>query len=257
MTTRIGLVSGGGTGIGRAIAIDLASIGVKVVVFGRTKNTLEETVKIITDNEGEADYFVGDIRNIASVAALGYFIQEKYGQVDILVNNAGIDVVGPFNDLSIEKWNNLVSTNLSGPYLLCREFIPQMISRSNGIIINISSVLGIKGIANFSGYSATKFGLNGFSEALCDELSPFGIKVYCICPSRTATDMQVRLGGQKVSSLSMPPEEISLVVKKIVSKQNSFPSLIVVNRRSIKLIVYDLQQLLCSLRRKVLNYFVK
>jgi len=256
MTTKIAVITGGGTGIGRQISIELARIGVKIIVFGRTEATLIETITLIDKVGGDADYFIGDVGDIESVASFGAFIRMKYDHIDILVNNAGIDIAGPFTELSYEKWNRLLSTNLTGPYLICKEFVPSMISRSKGIIINISSILGIKGIANFSGYSATKSGIRGFSEALSDELSSFGIKVYCICPGRTSTDMQLRLGGRRVAQLSMHPQVVSKIVKSIVEGNRAFQTIIIINRRSIALFLYDWSLILKSMLRRLLNPFI-
>lgn len=249
----IGVVTGGGTGIGRAIAIELAKGGTAVVVIGRREAPLVETVSMIRKAGGLADYFIGNVIDRSSVRALRGFVSKVYGSPDILVNNAGIDISGPFTELGIEQWDRLIATNLTGPYLCCQEFIPHMIASGRGVVINISSILGIRGIANFSGYAATKAGLRSFSESLAEELQPAGVYVHCICPGRTATDMQIRLGGSRVAELSMSPEEVASIVRTILNGNRRLPVVIVADRRPIKLMLYDWRRLLARFVRRILK----
>jgi NAD(P)-dependent dehydrogenase (short-subunit alcohol dehydrogenase family) len=129
-----------------------------------------------------------DVRDYDQVAALFGQVAERCGGTDILVNNAGIGVFGPAADMKPEDWRSVIDTNLSGVFYCCHEAIPQMRRRGGGDIINLSSLAGKNPIAGGAAYNASKFGLNGFSEALMMEVRFDGIRVAYVMPGSVATD---------------------------------------------------------------------
>ncbi len=251
----IAVVTGGGTGIGRAIALELARIGALVIISGRREAPLLETSSIIAAEGGNADYFVADISSATCVNNLIGYIKSKYGGVDILVNNAGMDLTGPFSDMTYEKWETLLAVNLTAPYLMAYAVVPGMLLKERGIIVNIASVLGVNGVAWYTGYSASKAGLRGLSEALAEELRPHGIRVHCICPGRVSTDMQIRLGGERVAAISMRPEKVSAVVRSIVAGDKSFPTIMVIDNQPLALKTLDLYVRLRWMALSSLKFF--
>ena len=183
------VVTGGGTGIGRATARSLAQVGARVVVTGRRQEKLEETVAEVRENGGEAGFQVMDVIDRSSVAAAFEKILSTMGGLDILVNNAGAG--GP-NACAIDgpdRWDEVVRTNLDGVYFCTREAAPRL--SEGGRVINISSVLGRFGVAGYSAYCASKHGVIGFTKALALELAPRKITANAICPGWVATDMAV------------------------------------------------------------------
>ena len=186
---KVAIVTGGGTGIGRAIALAFASEEAVVVVAARTLSRLEEVTKDIKSRGGKAKAIQTDISDYEQVKRMVAQTLDEYGQIDILVNNAA---VGTFNnadvaDMNLDNWHNTLAINLTGPMLCAREVLKTMIPRRSGNIINISSVAGISGVPKESPYSVSKWGLIGFTETLAIEAGKFGIRVNCISPGATRT----------------------------------------------------------------------
>jgi short-subunit dehydrogenase len=129
-----------------------------------------------------------DVRDAAQVDAMVAAALQRFGRVDTLINNAGLGWFGPVDELSVEKFDEMVAVNLRGPFLCTRAVVPAMKRQESGAIVNVASVAGLVGNPNLSGYNATKFGLMGFSESTMLELRQSGIKVAVICPGSTATD---------------------------------------------------------------------
>ncbi len=189
---KVAVVTGSGRGIGRAIAIALAKEGCKVVVCSRTQKEIDSTAKKIKKAGSEALAVKADVSNSNDVKNLVAVTLEEFGKIDILVNNAGVSVYKPFLETMEEEYENVMKINLKGIFLCIKEALPHMISQRNGIIINISSVLGKHGSKNFSVYSASKFGVIGLTESISEEL-PEGIRIYAVCPGGVATSMQNQL----------------------------------------------------------------
>lgn len=183
------VVTGGGTGIGRAIARSLAQVGARVMVTGRREEKLKETVAEVRENGGEAGFEVMDVTAAGSVASAFEGILGTMGGVDVLVNNAGAG--GP-NACAIDgpdRWDEVIRTNLDGVYFCTREAAPRL--PEGGRIINISSVLGRFGVPGYTAYCASKHGVIGFTKALALELAPRKITANAICPGWVETDMAV------------------------------------------------------------------
>lgn len=183
------LITGGGRGLGRAVALALASEGVSVAITGRNEETLKQTVAEIESKGVKSAYAVFDVSNKNEVYAGIEQLQKDFGAFDIVVNNAGIAAFGGILEMDDEQWENIVRTNLMGPYYVSRAVVKTMIERKSGDIINVSSTAGLKGNAMTSAYSASKFGLIGLSESMMLELRKHNVRVTTLTPSTIATDL--------------------------------------------------------------------
>lgn len=181
------IVTGGGRGIGKAIAEALAAEGVHIGLIGRT----EEHVKAVAAsiNEVKTAYASADVSNLEDVTAAVNKVKEELGGIDILINNAGIAKFGGFMDLDPEEWKHIIDVNLMGVYNVTRALLPDLIEQKSGDIINISSTAGQKGAPATSAYSASKFGVLGLTESLAMEVRKHNIRVTALTPSTVATDL--------------------------------------------------------------------
>ena len=183
------LVTGGSRGLGKAIAIALAKEGVDVAITGRNKKTLEETDLELTNFGVNATYSIFNVADKVEVKMQIQRLIETFGAFDILINNAGIAAFGGFLEMEENDWEDIVKTNLFGPYYVSKSVVPSMIELGSGDIINVSSTAGLKGNAVTSAYSASKAGLIGFSESIMFELRKKNIRVTTLTPSTIASEM--------------------------------------------------------------------
>ena len=186
---KIALVTGASKGIGRAVALALAAEGVHVGLLARTATDLSAVAQKVNDLGVKAVAVTADISNMQEVNTAVAEILEKFGSIDILINNAGTGTFGKFLELEPEVWENQIRTNLFGVYYATRAVLPQMIARSAGDIINISSTSGKAGAATTSAYSASKFGVFGLGESLMQEVRKHNIRVTTLAPSTIVTDL--------------------------------------------------------------------
>lgn len=187
------LITGGGKGIGRAIAIALAKEGVDIALMGRTAASLEATAKEVAALGVKVTYATADVGNMEAVNTAVQQLTKELPEIDILINNAGIASFGGFMDLEPAEWENIVRVNLLGVYYVTRAILPGMIERKSGDIINVSSTAGQRGAPLTSAYSASKFGLLGLTESLMLEVRKHNIRVSALTPSTIATDMAIEL----------------------------------------------------------------
>lgn len=204
------LITGAGKGIGKALAIAFAKEGISVALLSRTTTDLEEVAEQVRVFGVEALVVEADVSNLNAVNNAADKVLKSFGTIDILVNNAGIGKFGNFMDLEPSAWEQVININLMGAYYVTRAFLPQMIERKIGDIINISSTAGLNGNAMTSAYSASKFGLIGMTDSLMKEVRKHNIRVNCLIPSTVATDMALDLkltdgNPEKV----MQPEDIA------------------------------------------------
>jgi 3-oxoacyl-[acyl-carrier protein] reductase len=178
------VVTGGGRGIGRHIARALVAAGAQVAIAARTESQLRETAEALGER---CAWFAYDQRDPASIAQLADAVQARFGAPDILVNNAGLMRGGPVTELSLEDWNEVIETNLTGVFLMTKAFLPGMITRQRGDIFMVSSMSGKKGDPGAGAYAASKFGLQGFSQALLYEVRRHNIRVMVLNPSSVDT----------------------------------------------------------------------
>ena len=204
---KIAVVTGGNRGIGRGIAEALAAEGATVALTARGAADAERAAREV--GRGSCGYAC-DVRAYESVQRLFACVARDLGGCDILVNNAGIGIFGPVAETDPDDWRAMVETNLNGPFYCCREAIPLMKQRGGGYIFNISSLAGKNPIQNGAGYNATKFGLNGFSEALMMEVRYDGIRVSYLMPGSVATEFG--RGSAAKSGWALTPADVGEVV---------------------------------------------
>jgi 3-oxoacyl-[acyl-carrier protein] reductase len=190
LTQRVALITGGGRGIGRAIATTLAAAGGTVVITYHTNaDAATETVAAITDSGGSAQAIQADVRKHADVERLVSEAQSTHGRIDILVNNAGITRDGLLLRMKEDDFDSVIETNLRGVYLCTRAVLRPMLRQRSGRIINISSVVGIAGNVGQANYAAAKAGILGFTRSIAREIANRNITVNAIAPGFIETDM--------------------------------------------------------------------
>jgi NAD(P)-dependent dehydrogenase (short-subunit alcohol dehydrogenase family) len=212
LSGKVAIVTGGTKGIGRGIAEALVRENVNVCISARSRNEIDETVRDLRAfGKSTAIGRVCDVRINAQVKSLLEVAVSEFGGLDILVNNAGIGIFATVEEMSPEDFRAVVETNLFGVFYCCHEAIPLMKRRGGGYIINISSLAGANPHPRMAAYNASKFGLNGFSEALMQEVRHDGIKVSYIMPGSVNTEF----GGDSPSeknSWQLQPADIARVV---------------------------------------------
>ena len=214
---QLALITGAGRGIGAAIALRLADLGAKLVLCGRSRSKLEETASRIAQAGAAVESMSCDVADIASVEALARQVDSVFGRLDVLVNNAGVgDFSGPLHQLSPETWHQIMNTNLTGVYHTIRAFAPIMIRARSGHIINISSLAGKNALPNGAAYAASKWGLNGLSVSVAEELRAYSIRVSVVCPGSVHTEFSPHAG--KSSSKMLQPEDVAHAVGMLVTQ---------------------------------------
>jgi NAD(P)-dependent dehydrogenase (short-subunit alcohol dehydrogenase family) len=225
LTGKSAIVTGGTKGIGRAIAEALVQAGVNVCLSARHEEEIERAVSDMGGlSEAGVVGAVCDVRDYEEVRALIAHTVSEFGGVDILINNAGIGTFGKVEELTPEDFRAVLETNLFGVFYCCHEAIPEMKKRGGGYIINISSLAGTNAHPQMAAYNASKFGLNGFSEALMQEVWDDGIKVSYIMPGSVNTEF----GGDEPSeerAWQLQPADIARVVLDLLHHdERSLPS---------------------------------
>jgi NAD(P)-dependent dehydrogenase (short-subunit alcohol dehydrogenase family) len=204
---KIALVTGGGTGIGRATAARFAQEGAKVVVNDINAETGQETIKQISSAGGSATFLQGDTSKSSDVEKLVKSTVDNHGRVDVLFNNAGIDIMAPFLETTEEQWDHLISINLKGVFLVAQAVAKQMATQGGGAIINTSSVCGLIAMPMVSAYVTAKHGVIGMTKTMALELRDAGIRVNAVCPGYIQTPMIDRALGY-YESLGFPTADI-------------------------------------------------
>jgi NAD(P)-dependent dehydrogenase (short-subunit alcohol dehydrogenase family) len=216
LSGQIAIVTGAGRGIGRAISKCLASLGATVLLVARDTRHLIEVKREIEADGGQAEFHPLDLLHADDIAAFAAYVKERHGRCDILVNNAGIGVLGkPLHETSPESWDSMMGTNLRAPYLMIRGFAPLMIAAGQGHIVNISSLAGHNPLKNGATYAASKWGLNGLTYSVAEELRDYGIRVSAIAPGSVNTDFG---GSGKDGSWKIQPDDVANVVVLLVTQ---------------------------------------
>jgi 3-oxoacyl-[acyl-carrier protein] reductase len=206
------LVTGGSRGIGRAVAAALLRAGASVAICGRAKQTLDTAVKELKgESRGAVIGKVADICSVGDVKAVFELVDEQLGGLDILVNNAGIGVFQTVAEMSVEEWRRTIETNLTGAFLCSREAIPRFRNRGAGFIINISSLAGKNPFKTGAAYNASKFGLNGFSEAMMLDHRYDNVRVCYVMPGSVDTEFSPRAENKK-TEWKIAAEDIGEIV---------------------------------------------
>jgi 3-oxoacyl-[acyl-carrier protein] reductase len=216
LSGRVALVTGGSRGIGRAIALRLARLGVAVAICGRDAQALSATEAELKKSGTPVYSQIADVSRSADITALVDKTQAALGPISILVNNAGIGLFGPAHEKTEADWDRILNTNLKSVFLVSRAVAPAMIQRGAGDIINISSLAGRNAFAGGGIYCASKWGLQGLSACMAEDLREHGIRVSVICPGSVATDSSMR--SSKDPSKVLSPEDVAHAVEMIVTQ---------------------------------------
>jgi NAD(P)-dependent dehydrogenase (short-subunit alcohol dehydrogenase family) len=186
---KVAIVTGAGSGIGRAIALLFAEQGARVVVADWKAPAGTETAEQIRSNGGEARFDRADVSRATEAEGLVQFAVEQYGRLDVLVNNAAIQILGTLTQTSEEDWDRLHSVNLKGVFLCSKYAIPEMIRSGGGSVVNVASVLGLVGDPSLAAYCAAKGGVIALTKAAAIGYGPQGVRVNCVCPGDVDTPM--------------------------------------------------------------------
>ena len=216
LENKVAVVTGSTRGIGRVIAEALAREGAEVIINGRREEDVERTVKELDGSGLKARGTRCDVRQYGEAESLMRFAAEGSGGIDILVNNAGLGIFGHIGDVTPEQWDQVIDTNLSGVFYCCHAALPYLRKRGGGYILNISSLAGKNAFKGGTLYNASKFGLEGMSEALMLDLRYENIKVSYIMPGSVATEFS---GGQpsEKDSWKLTSEDVARVVIDLLS----------------------------------------
>ena len=213
LQNKVAIVTGGTRGIGFSIAQRLLAEGAKVFICGRDAEHLKSALESLGEKAaGNLAGIAADVRRYEDCRKVVQGAAEKFGGIDILVNNAGLAYFKPVDELTPEEWDTVIATNLSGVFYCCREAIPLMRKRGGGYIFNISSLAGVNPFAGGSAYNASKFGLNGFSEAMMQDVRHDGIRVSYIMPGSVDTDFAAAPGSKPRASWKLTGEDIAKAV---------------------------------------------
>ena len=187
LQNRVAIVTGGGKGIGREICLGLSKQGAKIVIADLDIENSNKVIEEIKDSGSEAIAIKTDISNENSVKNLILETIKKFNKIDILINNAGIRHVKKLDDHNLNDWNDMLSVNLTGPYICCKAVIPEMKKVGKGKIINFGSIASFMGRPDRVGYVAAKSGVLGLTRALAIDLKGTNINVNTICPGLIST----------------------------------------------------------------------
>jgi 3-oxoacyl-[acyl-carrier protein] reductase len=185
------LITGGGRGLGKAVAVALANEGVNVGITGRNEESLKTTVAELEKLGVKAAYSVFDVEEMAQVEQGVASIASQLGGIDILINNAGVGDFGSFEEMPVETWEKVMKVNLFGVYYVAKATLPYLKQNKEGDIVNVASTAGLKGAPNMSAYCASKAAVISLSQSLMAELRKFNIRVITLTPSTIATDMSI------------------------------------------------------------------
>jgi len=214
---QVAVVTGAGRGIGAAIARQLSALGATSVLCGRTQSSLDETAQQILERGGKVEVIPCDVTVLHQFEYAAARVDSIFGRLDILVNNAGVGRFNePLHNLLPEEWDLVLNTNLRGVYYGIRAFAPLMIRAFSGHIINISSLAGKNPVPNGAAYAASKWGLNGLSYSVAEELRGHNIRVSVVCPGSVDTELSPHAG--KDPNKMLQADDIAHTVAMLVTQ---------------------------------------
>jgi len=220
LSGRIAVVTGAARGIGAAIGKRLAAMGATVVLTARNQARLNEVARAIEAAGGRAESVSFDLLDDVAIREFAAGVKQLHGRCDILVNNAGVGGIGkPLHKTAPKDWDTVMGTNLRAPYLMMRTFAPIMIAARGGHIVNISSLAGHNPLKNGAAYSASKWGLNGLTYSVAEELREYGVRVSVIAPGSVNTGFGGgSSSGDKDPGQKLRPEDVAHVVAMLVTQ---------------------------------------
>jgi NAD(P)-dependent dehydrogenase (short-subunit alcohol dehydrogenase family) len=213
LKNKVAVVTGGSRGIGFSVAQALLGEGAKVFICGREQKHLDKALEKLRETApANVEGTTADVASYEDCRKLIRAASERFGGLDILVNNAGIGIFKPVDELSVEDWDSTLHTNLSAVFYCCREAIPHMRKRGGGYIFNVSSLAGTNAMPAGAAYNASKFGLNGFSEAVMQDVRYDGIRVSYLMPGSVDTDFASAPGGKARQSWKLTGDDVAKAV---------------------------------------------
>lgn len=214
------LVTGASRGIGKAIALELASLGCSLALVGRSREALEKvSSEVLAAGALKAVPLAADLADVANCPKIVEESARALGGLDILVNCAGLSLAGSFMEASPEQWDKVFAVNARAPFFICQAAVPELRRSERPIVINIASVVGFKGYANQSVYSSSKHALTGFTKVFAKEVQPYGIRVHLISPGGVATEMVKEMRPDIKADELIQPEEIAEIVRFLVTRK--------------------------------------
>jgi 3-oxoacyl-[acyl-carrier protein] reductase len=225
LRNQVAVVTGAARGIGEAIALRLALMGASLVLTARDHTRLREVRTAIEQAAGKAIVLPCDLTDEKAVAAFGERVAGDCGRCDILVNNAGVAVLRkPLIDLPVEEWDQMMQTNLRAPYLMIRSLAPMMIAARSGHIINISSLAGKNVLPEGAAYAASKWGLNGLTYSVAEELRQYNVRASIIAPGSVNTDFGAPRSTRDPARMVQPSDVAQVVAMLVTQAPTSFVS---------------------------------
>jgi 3-oxoacyl-[acyl-carrier protein] reductase len=218
---RVAIVTGAGSGIGRATALALAQSGVRVVLAARTQQNLEVVFHDITSSGGTALVVPTDVGAEAQVERLVVCTQERFGRLDILVTSAGGASFGPLIESRTEDWDAMIAINLRGIYLCCKSALKVMIAQSRGHILNVLSIASHTALPGSAAYTASKFGALGLTKVLAAEVRAQGIKVTAVIPGAVDTPLWDKSGGDLDRRKMLSPADVAAAMLSVIAQPPS------------------------------------
>lgn len=218
---KVAIVTGASRGIGRAISVALARESATIVMAARSLEHLKQAAAKVTEAGGKAHIVTTELTEEQSVERLVKETEERFGRLDILVNNAGITHSASLEETATRDWERVMWVNARAPFILCREALPLLRKSGRAFIINIASVVGVKGYPLQSAYTSSKHALRGMSISLAEELRGTNIRVHVLCPGAVNTDMVGRVRPDIRKDELIGPEEIAELVHYLVTHKGN------------------------------------
>ena len=220
LSGKTALITGGGTGIGRGVALALSEQGCNVGVCGRRKEPLEEVLGVVQARGGRGLALVADVSQEDDIEKMVKSTLDEFGQIDILINNAGIGGGGYIHNHDLHTWDRVMAINLRGPFLTSRAVLPMMREQKGGHIINISSESGLEYYQGNGAYGVSKHALNALGEFIQRENQDYGIRVDTICPGMVITEMTENSQGLDHGKCLYPEDIADLVLWLLSRREN-------------------------------------
>ncbi len=221
LASKVAIVTGASRGIGRAISVALAQEAATVVLAARSIQKLQETADKVTEAGGKAEIIVTELTEEESIKNLVKVTNEKFSRLDILVNNAGVTHSAKLEETATEDWERCMQVNARAPFVLCREALPLLKKSQAGYIINIASVVGVKGYPLQSAYTSSKHALRGMTISLAEELKGSNIRVHLLCPGGVDTELVQKVRPNIKRDELMQPEEIAELILYLVTHKGN------------------------------------
>ncbi len=218
---KVVMITGGSRGIGKAIAEKVAEQKAKIILTAKSSSRLVNAAKELRALGADVHPISCDFEDIKEVESMAEEACGYYGKLDILINNAGVGIMKPMEESSVEEWHTLMNINALAPFVLCQKCLPSLKQSDYAMIVNIGSVMAVKGYVNQSMYAASKHALMGFTKVMSQEYQEYGIRVHAVNPGGVATDLARTMRPDLDTTGMMKPEEIAEIVLFLLLHRNN------------------------------------